>query len=66
MKGKKVLSVLWHGKIKEDQIAKAISSYHVLIHPTICMETFGLNIAEALSMEMGTFHPMWRSGNANT
>lgn len=42
--------ILWHGKIKEDQIAKAISSYHVLIHPTIYMETFGLNIAEALSM----------------
>lgn len=27
-----------------------IQEYHIQIHPTICLEVFGLNIAEALAM----------------
>ncbi len=42
--------ILWHGKLNEAQINAAISQYHILIHPTISMEVFGLNIAEALTM----------------
>lgn len=42
--------ISWHGKLNEDQITVAISQYHILINPTICMEIFGLNISEAIAM----------------
>ncbi len=41
--------IYWHGKIAADQMASAISSFHCLIHPAICLEVFGLDMAEALS-----------------
>ena len=41
--------IIWHGPIPSDQVSEVIRPYHVLIHPTICMEVFGLTIAEALA-----------------
>lgn len=42
--------IIWHGKISSEQIFTSIMNFHVLVHPTICLEVFGLNIAEALAM----------------
>jgi len=42
--------IKWHGKISSEDILDEIDKYDVLIHPTICLEVFGLNIAEALAM----------------
>lgn len=40
--------VVWHGKISNNDIGRAISLYDVMVHPAICLEVYGLNIAEAL------------------
>lgn len=42
--------IIWHGKIPPYKIFDAIKEYDVMVHPTICLEVFGLNIAEALAM----------------
>lgn len=42
--------IVWHGKVTPEQIFNTIKDFHVLVHPTICLEIFGLNIAEALAM----------------
>lgn len=42
--------IIWHGKVTPEQIFNTIRDFHVLVHPTICLEIFGLNIAEALAM----------------
>lgn len=42
--------IQWHGKINSQDILDTIRKYDVMIHPTICLEVFGLNIAEALAM----------------
>lgn len=42
--------IIWHGKVEPKNVLKIINNYHVLIHPSICLEIFGLNISEALSM----------------
>ena len=42
--------IVWHGKIPENEVNKTVSQFHILVHPTICLESFGLNIAEALSI----------------
>ena len=47
-KGKN-LNLIWHGKVDHAKIPELIQQMHIMIHPTICMEIFGLNIAEALS-----------------
>lgn len=39
--------IVWHGKIAKDAVDSLISRFDVLVHPTICLEVFGLNIAEA-------------------
>ena len=44
------LRIIWHGKIHPEQVFQTIQSFHILIHPTICLEIFGLNIAESLAM----------------
>ena len=43
-------NIIWHGKVNPDKIYNMIQEYHIQIHPTICLEVFGLNIAEALAM----------------
>lgn len=42
--------IIWHGKVNPEKIFDMIREYHILVHPTICLEIFGLNIAEALAM----------------
>lgn len=43
-------NVIFHGKITPEKLVNEILKYDVLVHPTICMEIYGLNIAEALSV----------------
>ena len=40
--------IVWLGKMPYDQMTDYIKEYQCLIHPTICLEAFGLDIAEAL------------------
>ena len=40
--------IIWHGKQPYEQMIESIKDFHCLIHPTICLEVFGLDIAEAL------------------
>lgn len=42
--------IVWHGKVASEQVFEVIKSFHIAVHPTICLEIFGLNIAEALAM----------------
>lgn len=42
--------IVWHGKVRSDEVYAMIQNYHVLIHAAIYLEAFGLNIAEALAM----------------
>ena len=41
--------IVWHGKVPLDRMHEATQGLAALVHPTICLEVFGLNIAEALS-----------------
>lgn len=42
--------ITWHGKISYQNIYDEIDKYDIMIHPAICLEVFGLNIAEALAL----------------
>lgn len=42
--------IIWHGKIPSEDIFKTIKSFQVGISVPVCMEVFGLNIAEALAL----------------
>ena len=42
--------IIWHGKIPPDMIYQNIKDYHISVAPSICLEIYGLNIAESLSM----------------
>ena len=44
-------NIIWHGKVPADKVFETIKDYDVMVHPTICLEIFGLNIAEALAMD---------------
>lgn len=43
-------NIVWHGKVPANNVFDTIRDFDVMVHPTICMEIFGLNIAEALAM----------------
>lgn len=43
--------IFYHGKLPHNETLKLIQSFDVLIHPTICLEVYGLNIAEALMLK---------------
>lgn len=43
-------NIVWHGKVPADKVFDTIKDYDVMVHPAICLEVFGLNIAEALAM----------------
>lgn len=43
-------NIVWHGKVAPDEVFVTIKDFDVMVHPTICLEVFGLNIAEALAM----------------
>ena len=43
--------IIWHGKVQDGSpLLDLTAQYDCLLHPTICLEIFGLNIAEALSL----------------
>lgn len=42
--------IIWHDKIEPEEIYNKIKDYHIAISPTICLESFGLNISEALAL----------------
>ena len=43
-------NIVWHGKVAPDKVFDTIKDFDVMVPPTICLEIFGLNIAEALAM----------------
>lgn len=43
-------NIVWHGKVAPDKVFDTIKDFDVMVHLTICLEIFGLNIAEALAM----------------
>ena len=45
-----VSNIVWHGKVSPNEVFNRIKDFDVMVHPTICLEVFGLNIAEALAM----------------
>lgn len=49
-KYKKIKNIIWHGKVLPEEVNEKVFDFDVMIHPTICMEVFGLNISEALSL----------------
>ena len=42
--------IVWHGKISPEKIYNTISRLHISVSATICLEIFGLNIAESLAI----------------
>lgn len=44
------VNTIWHGKVNHSEISTILSECHVMVLPTICLEIFGLTIAEALSV----------------
>lgn len=42
--------IIWHGKVSRDHIFETTKDFHISIAPTICLEIYGLNIAEALAL----------------
>lgn len=43
-------NIVWHGKIPKEEVNEIIADFDVMVHPTICLEVFGLNISEALAL----------------
>lgn len=42
--------IIWHGKVDPNQIYDITKDFHISIAPSICMEIYGLNIAESLAL----------------
>lgn len=42
--------ITWYNAVPANQVNQLIESFDVLIHPTICLEIFGLTISESLAM----------------
>ena len=43
------MNATWHGACSQDAVSERLAACDVMIHPAICLEVFGLTIAEALS-----------------
>jgi glycosyltransferase involved in cell wall biosynthesis len=43
-------NIVWHGKVSSEKVLETIQDFDVMVHPTICLEIFGLNISESLLM----------------
>lgn len=41
--------IIWHGKVSPEEILNYTKDYHIAVAPSICLEAYGLNIAEALA-----------------
>lgn len=50
-KYKKDSRIIWYGQRNKNELYSLISDFDVLIHPAICLEVFGLDIAEALQLQ---------------
>ena len=46
----KGMNVIFHGYVDNEGIGSIIKDCHVMIHSTICLEVYGIAIAESLSM----------------
>lgn len=44
------LNVIFHGRIANSSLEAYVADYYVMIHPCMCLEIYGIAIAEALSM----------------
>lgn len=44
------INVHYHGEVKNHQLEQVVKDFHVMIHPAIFLEIYGLSIAESLSM----------------
>lgn len=42
--------IIWHGKVAHEEVYNIINNFHISVSATICLESFGLNIAESLAM----------------
>lgn len=42
--------IIWHGKVSNAEIYEKIKDFHIGISSSICLETYGLNISEALAL----------------
>ncbi len=42
--------IKWYGEISHNQLEDLIKDFDVMIHPAVCLEIFGLNIAEAIAI----------------
>lgn len=42
--------IVWHGKVKPEEVFEMTASYDVALSPSVFLEAFGLNIAEALAL----------------
>ncbi|MFI3267760.1 MAG: glycosyltransferase family 4 protein [Rikenellaceae bacterium] len=40
----------WIGKIEPEKLYETIGGYDIMVHPTICLEVFGLTISESITM----------------
>ena len=43
-------NIVWHGKVPSEKVLETIQDFDVMVHPTIFLEIFGLNISESLLM----------------
>ena len=43
-------NVIFHGRLPNTDIEQVIKNMHVMIHSTICLEIYGISIAESLSI----------------
>lgn len=43
-------NIYWYGKCSREQVEQWLMHCDVLVHPAICLEVFGLNIAEAMAI----------------
>ena len=44
------MNVTFHGRIPNAEIEEVIKNCHVMIHPAIILEVYGISISESLSM----------------
>ncbi|MEI7824520.1 MAG: glycosyltransferase [Chlorobiaceae bacterium] len=44
------VNATWYGACSQDRVSESLAACDVMIHPAICLEVFGLTIAEALSV----------------
>lgn len=46
----KGLSIVFHGRLPNERLEELVQEYHVMVHPALYLEVYGIGMAEALSM----------------